>query len=538
VENKNSLISSFTYGTLMDDPSSVIVMGANNKFYDEIVTNSTRRGKEMISLLSRQIDAQNKAAERISESNDIGSHIVAQQIQEQTQEVLSFLDHFKADLSDDIHISSGRIINAVGKLGSKLSIHLTEISWQLAQQTQILEGILFVLQENRNNEARQLVSQGLRLYLNDKYRDAEERFRRALDYDMTDYQVLMNMGYIEIHKNNIKAAFSYFHDALSLPSNLDNVSSGRALAAIGRLYYTQKKYEQALSYSNKAIKYEEGNASYHYASGIYAALSRESKISVKHVKEAILIDPSYFVLAATERELDSIRAFIDELLVDMAKQRLIEAKKKLDENSNIINNLINNDGNSVYFNCINSLMDNLNKNKELLKNPSYSVSIDCIYDMDKLYVRAINASKIIPKIDDEIRNAEQLKTELSGLKKDYESKKHQSDYLKVDYDYKESTDPSIPYTIAYAVIALIITGKIFENNFWHGILALILFATLWLPVVLFFILRRSSSAEKKANNSAMLTDKSKLNMTSVQKRLNDSESQLKVLLGELNSAFE
>jgi Flp pilus assembly protein TadD len=49
--------------------------------------------------------------------------------------------------------------------------------------------ILEALLNSRNKEAQELVRQGLRLYVNAEYGDAEELFQKAFQYDPTDLKI-------------------------------------------------------------------------------------------------------------------------------------------------------------------------------------------------------------------------------------------------------------------------------------------------------------------------------------------------------------
>jgi tetratricopeptide (TPR) repeat protein len=184
----------------------------------------------------------------------MGANIIADKINKQTNQIQISLCELESSLKNSIYSSADLINNSIKDLQSSLINECIEIKWQLSQQNETLDKIFLVLQENRSNEARQLVSQGIRLYLNEKYDKAEERFLKALDYDMTDYQVLMNLGFIELNKGDSDISIAYFRDALILPERLDSESKAITLKTIARVYYSLSNYKQALLYSEEAFK--------------------------------------------------------------------------------------------------------------------------------------------------------------------------------------------------------------------------------------------------------------------------------------------
>lgn len=184
-----------------------------------------RRERQMIRLAEYQIEAQKAVGREIVRSNIAGAQIIASEIAQQTLALDRTIKQVGESISDSISFAADQISDAIDILGNRLCAELSEIKWQLAQQNKTLEEILDVLRSSRNNEAQQLVQQGVRHYVNDEYEEAEERFRRALEYDTTDYQVLMNLAYIEIHKDNASAAVTFFRKAISLPENLDSAQN-------------------------------------------------------------------------------------------------------------------------------------------------------------------------------------------------------------------------------------------------------------------------------------------------------------------------
>jgi len=209
----------------------------------EILLENPRRQNEMLQLAQHQIEVQKAASRAVVQSNIAGAQIISNEIAQQTR----ILENMIGGMTLGIAAAADQISDSIDILGDRLCAELAEIRWQLSQQNESLEKILDLLRNSRNNEAQQLVKQGVRHYVHGEYLESEERFRKALDFDTTDYQVLMNLAYIEMHKGNSETASTFFKKSLNLPENLDSHSKARTLWALGRLSYAENDYQNALS---------------------------------------------------------------------------------------------------------------------------------------------------------------------------------------------------------------------------------------------------------------------------------------------------
>ena len=236
-------------------------------------------------------------------------------------------------LSDGLSEATEKITYAVDRLGDRICASLDEVRWQLVQQGETLDQILRALIESRNNEAQQLVRQGVRLCATEEYEEAEQVFSEALTKDKTDYQVLMNLAFIQIHKGNAQAAFDFFDKALRRPdpSRLDNVHRrGRALWATARLHYAEGQYADALKTADRALAFEKtptGDAL--FTTGVYAARGRRrlvpSENSRRHRNEIVTV----FAKAAAAPSFGKMRADVIRLLSQMAAAVLADARRRV-----------------------------------------------------------------------------------------------------------------------------------------------------------------------------------------------------------------
>ena len=278
------------------------------------------RERQMINIARQQLAAQERARKDIVKSNIAGAQIIACEMEHQTQALEGAIQGMGRQVTDAIGASADQITGVIEGVGQALCMELSEIRWQLAQQSATLERMLEVLAESRSNETRQLVRQGLRHYLNGEYAEAEERFRKALDFDTTDYQVLMNLAFISLHKNEAEEAFSFFKKALSLPEDLDDASRARNLWATARLFYSQKDFARAQAYAEKAFQHEQAaKAEGLFKLGVYQALAGHEGKAIGSLRNAIDMDPALFGRCAVEPDLNCIKSAVLSRLSLMAQ---------------------------------------------------------------------------------------------------------------------------------------------------------------------------------------------------------------------------
>ena len=307
-----SLVDTFYYGH-GDWPSPFSPLA-------DSVYNQPVREMQMVHIARQQLAAQERARKDILKSNIAGAQIIACEMERQTQALDGAIQGMGKQVTDAIGASADQVTGAIEELGQALCMELSEIRWQLAQQSATLDKILEILSESRSNETRQLVRQGLRHYLNGEYTEAEERFRKALDFDTTDYQLLMNLAFISLHKNEADEAFSFFKKALSLPEDLDDASKARNLWATARLFYSQKDFPQAQVYAEKALRYEQvAKAEGLFKLGVYEALAGQEDKAIGSLRNAIDMDRALFGRCAVEPDLLVIQDRVIYLLADLAK---------------------------------------------------------------------------------------------------------------------------------------------------------------------------------------------------------------------------
>lgn len=343
------------------------------------------RERRMEKLAEHQVAAQSYASNQIAKSQIKGANIVASEIKNQTAILEAAVVGIGNQISDVIQASADQISYMLDQVGDRICASLDEIKWELVQQNVISSQIFKVLHESRSNEARQLVNQGIRHYLNSQYDKAEERFKEALKFDTTDYQVLMNLGYIEIQKDNAAAAYDYFRDALNLPANLDSNTKADTIWAMARLRYAEKKFNEALTLSLEAIKLKDPIESRKlFTIGVYSALSGKDNEAIKYIRKAIAMDSSCFSIAASDPDLNGISGKILELLADISLNAKSKAEKLINELEINLKNYEAYKKSKEYLNIVEKLKNKFNEVKTIFNDLGYSRYIKTIQIMESV----------------------------------------------------------------------------------------------------------------------------------------------------------
>jgi len=336
--------------------------------------NGNDRDKALIFMLDKQLKYRRQEAESIRRTNNANTNLLLNELEIGNQE----LGRIRSAISE----LNGSIDRGFSEISDKLDVSnglLDELNWRLGQATSLLGDILDVLKNSRRNEAKQLVEQGVRFLLFNKYRDAEERFRLAFKYDKTDYQVLMNLGFIEVTKGNADKALECFIDASTLPSNINDKAKAIAIWNVARVFYAKKEFDKAYSYAIQAAKKsnsknlseEDGQklldryrhnykvrenlyeqirnqnddaAEGHFQIALYACLADRKDICLKNLRESIALSPRYFTVSIGHPDLSRLGNELINFLNQISDEYKGKVKAKirdLDEITNRLNGVMN-----------------------------------------------------------------------------------------------------------------------------------------------------------------------------------------------------
>lgn len=447
------LINRFIYGPQIG-PSSFLENSPAVRLYNELYYDGPSRQQQLVDLGHQQIETQKNIAKTVAESNLTASKMVAAEISHQTEILHGAIECASKEISGSVMQAADQLENSIYYLGDVLCASLDEIIWQIVQQSEKLDEILQVLKNSRNIEAQQLVKQGVRHYVTGEYQEAEERFRLALTFDTTDYQVLMNLAYIEIHKNNAQESMVFFNKALKLPENLSQDAKCRTLLAIGRLNYAEGNYQDALSNAKQASSIFKEDPVIIYTNAVYACLCGDKSLALKHLEKAIYVDHAFFSKAAVDHNFHSIHQDVIELLSNCSNSELTKLSKEHTDNKQLFTDTIKNNG--LFNEKLSSKIEiELSKIDTIVSNPTFS---DCVKHNAKLHLlhKAIQALSQCPNIYKKIKEISRELEELLSVIREKNDKE-----MRFVKSIDENHDKSILVWILSIPIAPIICVLLF-----------------------------------------------------------------------------
>jgi hypothetical protein len=472
----NTLVKRYTFGNLHIAPSS-------QEGY--LLYGISARQRELVSLAKSQVEAQKEAARNIMSSHFQAAQMISREVENQTR-----------DLERSVGQMSDEISSALDYLGDRVCGDLSEIRWELAQLRAASEQILQVLKRPRSTEAQELIRQGVRHLVNNEIVEAEDRLRKALERDTTDYQVLMNLSYIALHNNNADEAIVFTNKALTLPENLDVDAKAHALWSLARIYYTLEQFSQSYSLARKAIDIV-SNSKRIYQTGVYALLSGSKGEGIALIRQAILQDSAFFAVAATDPDLNSSKNDILALLAALSA----EIQKQASDSWQMLGDTLKSTSktsSSDYVDLLSHVPSVVDKVKLILGAPSYSTlaaAINVITSLQQtltefsaLSARNANGSLLSDKMAS-------LKEAISSATTDYSKKQKHHQAIQKRLDKKMTSERGKGGVILFIISALFFLGWAlmgFRRDYWDVIIFLIV---IW-GIYIFWQVMKTISKER------------------------------------------
>lgn len=346
---------------------------------------SLTRVSSLDQLARINIEAQRAAAQDISANYSRAAATVAAEINHQTNLLESHISRLGDEIRKEIAIGSRQIVEAVEYLSDRVSTHLEDISWQLRQQNETLQGILLTLKNSRNNEAQQLLRQGRRHYFNCEFDEAEERFRKALEFDSTDYQVLMNLAFTALNRNDSTQALFYFKKALTLPEDIGIKERTATLWAIARLHYVTGDYKESHETSLEVFKsLNEILPRDYYLAAVYAFGAKENAYARKCLEKSVENNPSLWGVAAADPDLYEHRPVVMTILTRICEDANSQLRRLMTECQSLANDALSNNMPESVLNELKILSNRLSKCLSGDFIHAYSSAIGMMLVMDKL----------------------------------------------------------------------------------------------------------------------------------------------------------
>jgi len=303
---RGELARKFFFG----DSNQYLITDAERNFFYGIPQSQ----KQIVSLAKAQLASQRATAKAIVQSNSYAA-----------QEINQLNRSMEASISSILHLGMNTAA-AIEQLEDSLVCEFREAKWLLAQQSELLQEIIKILQNQRSVQANELIRQATSNLVRGFYEEAKDRLLKALAWDNTDFQVHRNLGFVYLHTDNGDKAIEHFYKAQSFAPN--KRAQFDACADLARSYYAIGDVNKATEYEGKLITMTHQTlglanadeiARCWYTLGVYNCLSHRSAPCVSALKTSILLHPRYFALAAIDRDFDIERKNVNALLGNLAE---------------------------------------------------------------------------------------------------------------------------------------------------------------------------------------------------------------------------
>lgn len=361
--------------------------------------------KQIVNLAKAQLASQKATAKAIAQSNSYAAQEI-NQLNRSMEESISSILHSGINTAD-----------AIEQLQDSLVCEFREAKWLLAQQSELLQEIIKILQNQRSVQANELIRQATSNLARGFYEEAKDRLLKALAWDNTDFQVHRNLGFVYLHSNNGNKAIEHFYKAQSFAPN--ERAQFDACADLARCYYAIGDVNKAAEYEGKLIKMTDQTpnlanadeiARCWYTLGVYNCLSHRSAPCVSALKNSILLRPHYFALAAIDRDLDIERQNVNTLLGNLAEDASNRALASYNEFVKERNSIPSSQGDLVR-----QTMNSVDHHAKIAEGRMHSASYSDLLDMDKNY-RILK--QIVHLAEEEASCKSELNNMLREIKRD------------------------------------------------------------------------------------------------------------------------
>jgi len=217
--------------------------------------------------------------------------------------------------------------NALSEIASIIEWGFEEVIWQLYQQTDILRSIDHTLKtpsQTQANEWRQMAEELRGRGVLDK---AEEFFVKSIDNNPLDYRTYIGLVQTYLQMNKFDKAKEHLEE--SIPHAPDSKSKAYSYRLIGHVYACYEDYPNAISTIQSAVELSPNYYEATYDLAQYNAQIKNKGLCLTSLRYAIKGDSFYFYLTQKERNFESLRSEVKNLLEEINTDAYNKAKESI-----------------------------------------------------------------------------------------------------------------------------------------------------------------------------------------------------------------
>ena len=196
-----------------------------------------------------------------------------------------------------------------------------ELSWQMQQQTSVLQEIADILKTPSETQAEEWRLMAEELRRRGVCDESIELFLKALNANRLDYRIYVGLAETYLRIGQFDNAKTYFEKSLPhAPSRANFTYKSYSLRFIGHIYYCRADYAKAIELVRKAVELSPGYTKAHYDLAQYYAVIRDARKAIPLLRKAIERDSIYFDFAEREQNFNPVRDAVLHLLEDTKRE--------------------------------------------------------------------------------------------------------------------------------------------------------------------------------------------------------------------------
>lgn len=214
------------------------------------------------------------------------------------------------------------------ELNANFDWGFSELIWRFEQQTEIAEQIRDILANPGKTKSIELRAKGIEFYMFGWLDESKQALLKVLEDPVAadDYVTEFYLGNIFLYQKNYDNAIRYYGQSAKHAQPHSRSHYVYSLMHQGFVYYIanrvdkHKDFQCAASCIRKAIDYKPHCNELKYQLAQYEALAGEAHSSINIINEIIHSDPKYVIKILAESDFVSIRAQIDEMLLNYDRE--------------------------------------------------------------------------------------------------------------------------------------------------------------------------------------------------------------------------
>ena len=212
----------------------------------------------------------------------------------------------------NLAVGIDNISNGIQDLKASFEIGISEVIWQIEQNSKVLKGIIEVLQSPLDTQAKERKKRADEAFANGWINDAEEEYLESEKLNKFDFSIHISLGIIYLF--NIidkKKALEYFQKAAKYALPKSNFYTSFALIYQALAHRSFDEIEEAEKLTDEATKLTPDFGEAWYQNAVYNEILGNKEKFLKSLVNSILIDRGFCLKAEKDFKGSSLQDVCD-----------------------------------------------------------------------------------------------------------------------------------------------------------------------------------------------------------------------------------